>query len=465
MDELTLDRIHTWVTDHMPELTADLASLVQIKSVSQPGEGGFAMGTGCANCADRALEIGKKWGFVPENHDYYCVSLKLKGSGSGELGILGHLDVVPEGEGWSFPPYGATLQDGYMIGRGTGDNKGACVMSLYAMRCIRDLGLPMESDIRLILGFNEEAVMLDVEHYVKTMPLPRFTIVCDGAWPMITGEKGILTADLTTQLTGGNLVEFRGGIASNSVPDKAFARVITKLRSADLPIAKGITLGDSEDGVLIRAEGKACHAMAPEGGINAIFQLADYLLSTRLLTGDSLRGVEFIRRVTADTYGSGLGIACEDTISGRTTCVGGVADLIGNTLKLNINVRYVIEANRELQTKNLLVACADAGFRAENLRDSAPRYMDATKEPVAGLLQLYRKMTGDPSQPIIMGGGTHARKFPNALPFGPGHWGVIGKFGGAHGVDEAVYLPHLAESIPIYIAALLHLDTYFHSNR
>lgn len=461
MDKQLQDRIRSWMEAHKQEMIADLASLVKIKSVSQPGQGGYAMGEGCARCAEAVMELGKKWDFIPQNHDYYCVSLTMKGTTDREIGILGHMDVVPEGEGWSFPPYGATLVDDYMIGRGAGDNKGACVMSLYAMRCIRELGIPMASNIRLIMGFNEEAGMLDVEHYVKTMPLPRFTIVCDGAWPMITGEKGILTANLRSRITSGNLAEFQGGISSNSVPSQAFARVITNKKAADFPPAEGIQAEDTTDGIIVHASGKACHAMAPEGGVNAIHRLCCWLLDSGLLTGDCVRGVSFIRRVTSDYYGGGLDIAFEDGISGKTTCIGGMASLADSTITLNINVRYAIEADRELQKANLLAACDRSGFAVEDFADSAPRYMSAEEEPTAGLLELYRQMTGDMSQPIIMGGGTHARKFPRALPYGPGHWGGGGRFGGAHSVDEAVYLPHLTEALPIYVEALLLLDRHF----
>ena len=130
---------------------------------------------------------------------------------------------------------------------------------------------------------------------------------------------------------------------------------------------------------------------------------------------------------------------------------------------MNINVRYAIQADRQAQLGNLESSCAAAGFAVEDLSDSAPRYMSADEEPAAGLLRLYREMTGDQSAPIIMGGGTHARKFPNALPYGPGHWGESGKFGGAHSVDEAVCLEHLTQALPIYVAALMQLDQYFHS--
>lgn len=461
MDRKTLDRVRQWMVDHEQEMIEDLAQLVKIRSVSEPNER-YAMGDGCARCAEKAMEIGRKWGLEAQNHDYYCVSLLMKGDGKTELGILGHLDVVPEGTGWSFDPYGAILREGYMLGRGAGDNKGACVMSLYAMRCIRELGLPFSSDVRLILGFNEEGGMQDIEHYLQVMPPPRFTIVCDGAWPMIIGEKGILTADLTTTLRAGNLLALQGGITSNSVPDSAWALIRAEQRASDLPAAPGIQLIDTNDGLKIHATGKACHAMAPESGINAIYLLTDYLLTENLLTEDACRAIHFVRQVSSSCYGEGLGIQWEDTLSGKTTCIAGMCRLESGKLTLNINVRYAIGADRTLQREHLVAACTASDFIIENYNDSAPRYMSADEGPAADLLHLYREMTGDNAEPIIMGGGTHARKFPNALPYGPGHWGFSGKFGGAHSVDEAVYLEHLTQALPIYVAALMQLDQYFH---
>lgn len=456
-----LEQINSWVQEHYNELVEDLAELVKIRSVSEPCEQ-YAMGEGCARCADHALEIGRKHDFLTENHDYYCVSLVLKGTGEGELGILGHLDVVPEGSGWSYPPYGAEIHDGYMIGRGAGDNKGACVMSMYAMRCIRDLQLPMSHDIRLIMGFNEESGMLDVEHYLKVKEPPKFTIVCDGAWPMITGEKGILTANLTTSVTDGNLLDISGGITSNSVPDSAWARIRTDRKCAQLKLREDIQVEQLPEGLRIQAKGIACHAMAPESGKSAIYALTNYLLEEQLLSGDSLRAVRFVNQVVSDYYGKGLRIEKEDDISGKTTCIGGMIRMNQGKLALNINVRYAIRADRQIQKERLYAACEEAGFAVESFADSGPRYMSAEEAPAAQLLQLYRWFTGDDAPPIIMGGGTHARKFPNALPYGPGHWGFQGKFGGAHSVNEGVYLEHLTQAIPIYVAALLQLDRHYH---
>ena len=50
------------------------------------------------------------------------------------VGIIGHLDVVPEGEGWTYPPFELTIRDDILYGRGTIDDKGPVIASLYAIK-------------------------------------------------------------------------------------------------------------------------------------------------------------------------------------------------------------------------------------------------------------------------------------------------------------------------------------------
>ena len=61
------------------------------------------------------------------------------------IAVLGHLDVVPEGEGWSFPPFGGEIQDGKVLGRGSIDDKGPTITALYALAALRDSKLPLKT--------------------------------------------------------------------------------------------------------------------------------------------------------------------------------------------------------------------------------------------------------------------------------------------------------------------------------
>lgn len=463
------EKIEEWIRSHREEFVSDLISLVNIRSVSTPGEGGYAFGTGCKECADAFMELGERYGFLSENDDYYCASILLKGKGdgavsAGELGILGHLDVVPEGEGWHYEPYQAIERDGYVIGRGSGDNKGGTLMSLYAMRCLRDLGYELNHTVRLIAGFNEESGMKDVVHYLAAHTPPKYTIVCDGGWAMCIGEKGIVTADLVLELPDDSLREICGGIASNAVPDKAFARVgpveeaVLRKMKAENP---GIEIERQGEDILICTQGKAAHAFMPHTGINAIYRLFDLLCGYPVISSAAASKINELRKCFPDDYGTGLGIDFEDQESGKTTCIGGMIRTVGRSVIQNINIRYAVTQDGETLLGNLGGRCEQAGIRVENTDHSGPR-MTSPEEPVVKLLlDTYHEFMGRDYEPYVMGGGTHARVFPNALPYGPAEMGGPQPFGTAHGIDEAVNVDRLLKAIGVYVPALIRLDQFY----
>lgn len=457
-------RVDTWAQAHREELIRDLMRVVSQESVSRPGEGGYAMGLGCKQCADLMLSMGERYGFEAENDDYYCVSILHRGKSAKELGILGHMDVVPAGNGWHYEPYRAIERGGYVIGRGSSDNKGPTVMSLYVLRCIKEMGIPLQHTLRLIVGFNEEAGMQDVEHYLQGHEPPDYTLICDGGWAMCIGEKGILTADLVQRLEPGNLLELEGGIASNAVPDTAWARLaavpeqtLERLR-AERP---DVQVEKTAQSVLVRVHGKAAHALAPEEGRNAIYKLLGVLSSYALADGGARQKLEKLRECFIDDYGTGLHIACEDELSGKTTCVGGMIRLRGGVLAQNINVRCAIRQDSGELLAALRGRCKSLGIGIENLSYSAPRYTSPDLPVTRLLLNTCHEFLGAQYQPYVMGGGTHARKFPNALPYGPGIMGFANPFGSPHGIDEAVCIDHLTDAMKVYVLALMRLDKHF----
>lgn len=76
--------------------------------------------------------------------------------------------MVPAGEGWTVTePFEPVEKDGKLYGRGTADDKGPAVAALYAMRAIKELGIPVKKNVRLILGTDEECGSSDIEVYYK----------------------------------------------------------------------------------------------------------------------------------------------------------------------------------------------------------------------------------------------------------------------------------------------------------
>lgn len=461
--------VEQWGREHRDEMVRDIIRIVNDKSVSQLGEGGYAFGTDCRVCADDMAEMGSKYGFSVENDDYYTISILMKGNTDGEIGILGHLDVVPEGIGWNYEPYQAIEKDGFVIGRGSSDNKGAVIMSLYVMRYLKEMGIPFRHTLRLICGFNEEAGMQDVEHYLKVHEAPEYTIICDGGWAMCIGEKGILTANLNQKITSGNLIAMEGGTASNAVSGTAWAKLsginTGKVMGYAAEYSKDILVSEEEGLTKITAKGIAAHAAFPEGGDSAIYKLTRFLTAYGLVTGDAAEAVRNLAETFLDEYGTGLEINFEDEISGKTTCVGGVISFKNGVLSQNINVRYAIRQKSEELLEKLKRVCSTRGIIIEDLDYSSPRYTDPDTPVVKMLLDTCHEFLGEEYVPYTMGGGTHARKFPNALPYGPGGIPVENPFGSPHGIDEAVCIDSLIRSMSVYAVALLRLDEMLSSNR
>lgn len=156
-------------------------------------------GEGAKKALDYALDLGNRLGFRTKNIDNYCGYIEF-GEGKNLLGIIGHLDVVPSGDGWDTPPFSSTIKDGKIFGRGAIDDKGPVVASLYAMKAIKD-NIKINSRVRLILGINEEKDWKCIKHYKEKEELPTIGFSPDADFPCIYAEKGIATVYLKDDFT------------------------------------------------------------------------------------------------------------------------------------------------------------------------------------------------------------------------------------------------------------------------
>src|SRR3712207_3627380 len=208
------------------------------------------------------------------------------GQGDEMIAVLGHLDVVPEGDGWTYPPYAAEIHDGKMYGRGTTDDKGPTIASLYSLKAIKDLNLPITKRVRIIFGLNEETETKCVKHYLakgEEIPVAGFTP--DAEYPIINGEKGIVTCrykkDLNQQ---GDIIlkSIKGGIAPNVVPEYAEAYIkATKEKVEEIKELakdlKDIKVKENDEGVIVESFGISAHGSKPELGKNAVSHLLLFL--------------------------------------------------------------------------------------------------------------------------------------------------------------------------------------------
>ncbi|MBP1991637.1 Sapep family Mn(2+)-dependent dipeptidase [Paenibacillus eucommiae] len=458
------ETIDAWIASKKPEIIEAIKQLVRVRSVYEGFDASaeHPFGSGCAQAVDEAQDIIVRAGLQAVNHDYYGISAIYPGKSERKISFFSHLDVVPEGEGWTFDPYEPFEQDGFLFGRGARDNKAAAAGVIYTLQFFKEHHIPLKHTVSAFLGCNEEAGMQDVAYYLKEED-PAFSIVSDAFFPVGNGEKGILTADFIADIAGTNLLDFYGGELSNVIPGTARA-ILSGITPEQVQAALGeqFTVTPHPQGVVIEASGLGGHAAFPEGTINPIQKLAGALLRYELVTGSAARALAFIDEAFADYYGHGLRIAYEDEVSGQTTHTTGMVRLSNDKLTVNTNIRYAISAKSGEIVEKIRARGAEYGFVLEHADDNPPYHVSENEPIVQQLAALANSVLQTDQKPYVMGGATHARKLPRAVAFGPSRSDLSKPFplgrGGPHQPDEAVRLQTIWDAMKVYIHALLLLD-------
>lgn len=461
-ESVLMQRIDKFLQENQDALLKDLASLIEVNSVRSDPAQNAPFGAGVRKALDRALEIAGRFGLSTQDCDGYLVYADIPGKSEKQIAAITHLDVVPAGNGWSHDPFCLTEREGFVMGRGVADDKGPAVITLYLAKFFREYcqetGEPLPYTLRILLGGAEETGMEDVDYYLEHYPMPAFCFTPDAEFPVGHGEKGGFGGTFVSTPLSGNLVDFQGGVANNVVPDLAYALVrcdISGLKETDR-----ISLSQEENGIVrITGHGKGGHASTPEGTINAIALVTDYLLDNQLCSDAENRYLTMLRQLIASTDGSSFGIAATDTIFTPLTCIGGVISMHDGILRQTIDVRYPTSITAE----EIEAACGklakqgDARFVAE--KDRVPFYIPADSPEIEACIRSYNEVTGRNDKPFTMGGGTYARHFKNAVSFGieepdTKYPDFVGQM---HGANEGVPKALLFQALKIYILAVNRL--------
>ncbi len=469
MNEVMYQQACALLDERREEFVRELMALVAIPSVSGEGTSDMPFGEGCFLALQEALRLGREKGLLAELYDNRVGRLALR-SGPADIGLWGHLDVVPAGNGWTLSgPFEPVYRDGYVIGRGVSDNKGPTLGLLYLLACLKEAGIPLKKNFALYLGTDEEKGMEDVQHFTRYYEAPKYSIVADGPFPVCYAEKGILEARLVSvNPFTENVLEMEAGTVSNMVPDSAriVLRKTQQALSALEKLPESLSYTVEEDVIRITAKGRGGHTAHPQGTQNAIRLLTEALLAAEMLPEADLDILHFLNRVNEDVYGTTLHIRCEDDISGRLTCVGSTLCLRQGHADLGVNIRYPVKEREERLVDSIATTCAQYGFTMELVRISAPNHFPVNHPLVTGLTEVYAAHTGQSKPPFVMFGGTYARKLPNAIAFGPSFPdapALPGKLflpghGGAHQADEALDVNALFDALKLYIKAIFFLD-------
>ncbi len=416
------------MNEYFDDIVKNLSQLLKFDSEQAPAEEGKPFGDGCARCLDFFLSLASYLGFETKNYDNYAGEV-IFGSGE-DFAVLAHLDVVPAGNGWLHEPFGGEInrEKGIIWGRGAMDDKGPALISLYAMKALKDAGFKPKKTIKLILGCNEETGWACIDHYNKVAKMPETGISPDADFPVIYAEKGIAQIKFAFPAANAPFSGLKGGDRANMVCD--FCEASAPLNPAAL---ENLAL-EYKDGKVI-SRGKSAHGSTPEKGVNAIEKMLMYL------------GLEEMRRLLFTEKFSLGGLEDE---SGKLTFSPNVIEQSDGKIYVTCDMRFPVTYKLD----DILAVIDKFGVSYDIVHYQPPLYNDKNSKLITTLLNVYNEVTGKNMQPIAIGGGTYARALKYGAAFGPEEEGEESTI---HQANEYITFEKIERCFKMYKLALERL--------
>ena len=475
MVDQTLDaRFAAWLEQNRQRILDDWMALARIPSVQSEAAPDAPFGIPCAQALSKAAELFAGRGMDVRLNKACGYALASCGNGEKTIGLFGHSDVVPAGDGWEFTqPFEPVIQNGMLIGRGVYDNKSGVMASLCVMEMLKELNIPLKARLQAFVGSNEESGMSDIGAFVKNEAMPDLSLVPDAAFPCGLGEKGILRmwARCGQVLTA--VREFKGGNAFNIVLDHVDAVVdYSKALAAELEgkcTGAPYTLRVTDEAIYLSADGVAKHAASPDGSVSAVYLLAKLLASCETLPESDRVIFGTVESFLSSHWGEGMGIAHEDSHFGKLSAVCGMVKVEDGHLMVSIDSRYGTEVDPAALERQLYTCWGEAGWEISYMENRAG-YLVAESSPVPGMLtDIFRTMSGHDRSCYYMSGGTYGRYLKNAFVVGtntvhadregPGMVMPAGH-GGAHQRDEAIDIEAFFLDVRILAQFVLACDQF-----
>lgn len=212
----TYQKLDAWIDAHFDEQVRTLQALVQVPTDTPPGNN--------APHAERTAELLKGFGFEAEKFPVPAEQVKAAGLesitnlivrrkyGAGRtVALNAHGDVVPPGEGWTYPPYGGEVHDGKLYGRAAAVSKCDFSTFIFATRALESLGEPLKGGVELHFTYDEEfggelgpGWLLEKGH-----TKPDLLIAAGFSYQVVTAHNGCLQMEVTVH----------GKMAHAAIPD------------------------------------------------------------------------------------------------------------------------------------------------------------------------------------------------------------------------------------------------------
>lgn len=448
------------VNEQKEKIVKTLQELLQIPSVLDEeyqdkisDKVGEPFGPQIRKALEYMLALGKKDGFEVLNDDGFAGVISYKtGNPQESVGILCHLDVVPAGNNWTYPPFAATIVDGKIYARGASDDKGPTIACYYALKLIKEAGIKCKKEIQIILGTDEETGWRGIHHYLNHYPQPTIGFAPDCDFPLVYGEKGRMSFDLSAPFDEEDIVEYiDGGKRYNVVLDCVKAKLNINLEKEFYQYLKKYHLKGSVEDSIYTIEGLAAHAMEPFKGINAGCHMCNFLKPY-----SSNKMIHFIADYFfEDAFFKRMHLDYHDEEMGPITVNIGILHIAKENTRVTLDSRFPIRYNIENFQKTFDSLLKDNQITIIHHTYKEPHYICPNDELVVKLYNAYVKNTGDTEhKPFTVGGGTYAGVLKKGVAYGmlfPNEEEL------AHQKDEYVAINSLCKAILIYIDAILAL--------
>jgi len=443
-----------FVQERREEIISKTKELLSIPSVLDKfdPDSKTPFGVEINNALHYMIDLAKEDGFVTKNINNYAAHVEY-GRGKEILGVLCHLDVVPTGDEtkWTTHPFTPTIRDEKLFARGASDDKGPTMAAYYALKLLKESGFKPKKRIRIILGTDEETGWRGIKEYFQTEQMPSIGFAPDASFPLIYGEKGIMSFDIKGNIKDDVLKTFVSGDRYNVVPEYAECTLSIDLETQFKNHLEYNGLKGEVNNGVYKVYGKSAHAMQPHLGINAAFILAEFL--NEQIDNDFIKYI--CEYLTFDHLGEKLFIDYNDPEMKDLTVNAAIYDYKDGEFKIGVNCRYPKGWDKDSAFLNIAASAKKYHFKHKILEDSPVHYVDKDDELVQTLHQAYIKYTNDTETPLqTIGGGTYSRALKKAVAFGPM---MPGRKDVAHQVDEHLHIDDLLTATVIYMEAIYQL--------
>ena len=373
---------------------------------------------------------------------------------------------MPTDEKWTITkPFEPKIVNGELFARGSCDDKGAIIISLYALKAIRELNIPFNSSLLCFTGANEESTMQDIKSYIKSHTPPDFSLVLDAGFPVYYGDKGMLWLLLTlNEEPFEHLLDINGGNAYNIIVGEAEARVkyIPSLYN-ELLNNESIKVKKQENQILIYAKGISCHGATPHGSINAGGIILNALFDAPSFSRSDKEKLSIALKLLTAYDGEALNIKSTDSIYGDTTATNGILKMENGKLKLSLDIRYGNTFAESKLISHLHSILSKDNISFEIVKNGEPRNIDLNSSYIKACIKAYKDHTGKENIiPRINAGSTYLRYLPSSAETGTNtkysSCGLPNGHGSAHQPNEHINIEGFFEALEIVIKMLIEID-------